>query len=160
MFVAKKVFLTQGVGRHREKLTSFEMALRDAGIADQNLVRVSSIFPPHCRIIPRKEGVKKLRSGAVTFVVMSENATHTPTNPARLPSTRTPNTTRAKAKRQPRMNSDSSVVLTARPPSRTARDSGAARSRFHIPSFRCSSRPTPISIATKRMNWTPIPAKE
>lgn len=78
MFVAKRVFLTKGVGRHREKLTSFEMALRDAGIADQNLVRVSSIFPPHCRIIPRKEGVKKLRSGAVTFVVMSENATNEP----------------------------------------------------------------------------------
>jgi arginine decarboxylase len=78
MFVAKRVFLTKGVGRHREKLTSFEMALRDAGIADQNLVRVSSIFPPRCRIIPRKEGVKKLASGAVTFVVMSENATNEP----------------------------------------------------------------------------------
>jgi arginine decarboxylase len=78
MFVAKRVFLTKGVGRHREKLTSFEMALRDAGIADQNLVRVSSIFPPRCRIISRKEGSKKLRSGAVTFVVMSENATNEP----------------------------------------------------------------------------------
>ena len=78
MFVAKKVFLTKGVGRHREKLTSFEMALRDASIADQNLVRVSSIFPPHCRIISRKEGAKKLESGAVTFVVMSENATNEP----------------------------------------------------------------------------------
>ncbi len=78
MFVAKRVFLTKGVGRHREKLTSFEMALRDASIADQNLVRVSSIFPPHCRIISRKEGAKKLRSGAVTFVVMSENATNEP----------------------------------------------------------------------------------
>jgi arginine decarboxylase len=64
MFVAKKVFLTKGVGRHREKLTSFEMALRDASIADQNLVRVSSIFPPHCRSISRKEGAKKLQSGA------------------------------------------------------------------------------------------------
>src|SRR5512141_2240825 len=78
MFDAKKVFLTQGVGRHREKLTSFEMALRDASIADQNLVRVSSIFPPHCRIISRREGAKKLQSGAVTFVVMSENATNEP----------------------------------------------------------------------------------
>ena len=58
------------------------------------------------------------------------------------------------------MNSDSSAVLTARLPSSTARDSGAARSRFHIPSFRCSSSPTPISIAMKRMNWTPMPANE
>jgi arginine decarboxylase len=78
MFVAKRVFLTKGVGRHREKLTSFEMALRDASIADQNLVRVSSIFPPHCKIISRREGAKKLSSGAVTFVVMSENATNEP----------------------------------------------------------------------------------
>jgi arginine decarboxylase len=78
MFVAKRVFLTKGVGRHREKLTSFEMALRNAGIADQNLVRVSSIFPPHCRIISRKAGAKRLRSGAVTFIVMSENATNEP----------------------------------------------------------------------------------
>src|SRR5205807_1669821 len=29
MFVPTKAFLTKGVGRHREKLTSFEMALRD-----------------------------------------------------------------------------------------------------------------------------------
>jgi arginine decarboxylase len=78
MFVAKRVFLTKGVGRHREKLTSFEMALRNAWIADQNLVRVSSIFPPHCKIIPRKDGARKLKSGAVTFVVMSENATNEP----------------------------------------------------------------------------------
>jgi len=31
-FVAKKVFLTRGVGVHKDKLTSFEYALRDAGI--------------------------------------------------------------------------------------------------------------------------------
>ncbi|MDP2599265.1 MAG: pyruvoyl-dependent arginine decarboxylase, partial [Deltaproteobacteria bacterium] len=50
-FVPDKVFLTKGVGRHREKLQSFEMALRDAKIAKYNLVRVSSIFPPNCKII-------------------------------------------------------------------------------------------------------------
>ncbi len=33
MFVAKRMFLTKGVGKHREKLTSFELALRSAGIA-------------------------------------------------------------------------------------------------------------------------------
>ena len=50
--IAKRLFLTKGAGRHREHLTSFELALRDAAIAAQNLVRVSSIFPPHCKIIP------------------------------------------------------------------------------------------------------------
>jgi arginine decarboxylase len=72
------VFLTKGVGVHREKLASFEGALRDAGIAAFNLVRVSSIFPPHCRILPRTRGLKMLTPGQVTFVVMSDNATCEP----------------------------------------------------------------------------------
>jgi arginine decarboxylase len=72
------MFLTKGVGKHREKLTSFELALRSAGIAACNLVRVSSIFPPRCKIIPRAEGVKELKPGQVTFVVISENSTREP----------------------------------------------------------------------------------
>ena len=64
--VPKRIFLTKGVGKHKERLTSFELALRDAGIAAQNLVRVSSIFPPHCKLIPRKEGLKYLYPGEVT----------------------------------------------------------------------------------------------
>ncbi len=76
--VPKRIFLTKGVGKHKERLTSFELALRDAGIAAQNLVRVSSIFPPHCKLISRKEGVKYLHSGEVTFAVVAENSTHEP----------------------------------------------------------------------------------
>ena len=74
----RRVFLTKGVGVHREKLASFEGALRDAGIAAFNLVRVSSIFPPGCRILPRAKGLKTLSPGQVTFVVMSDNATCEP----------------------------------------------------------------------------------
>ena len=54
-FVPKEMFFTKGVGKHREKLTSFELALRSAGIAACNLVRVSSIFPPNCRILSRAQ---------------------------------------------------------------------------------------------------------
>ncbi len=72
------MFLTKGVGKHREKLTSFELALRSAGIASCNLVRVSSIFPPRCKLIPRSEGVKELKPGQVAFVVISENSTREP----------------------------------------------------------------------------------
>ncbi len=72
------MFLTKGVGKHREKLTSFELALRSAGIASCNLVRVSSIFPPRCKLVPRTEGIKELRPGQVTFCVMSENSTREP----------------------------------------------------------------------------------
>lgn len=76
--VPTKVFLTKGVGKHREKLSSFEMALRSAGIAQFNLVRVSSIFPPHCKLITPQEGLKLLRPGQILHVVMSENGTNEP----------------------------------------------------------------------------------
>ncbi len=78
MLVAKKIFLTKGVGKHKERLTSFELALRDAGIAATNLVRVSSIFPPRCKLISRREGQKHLEPGQVVFAVISENATKEP----------------------------------------------------------------------------------
>ncbi|HKN47266.1 MAG TPA: pyruvoyl-dependent arginine decarboxylase, partial [Candidatus Polarisedimenticolia bacterium] len=64
-YVPKKLHLTKGVGKHREKLSSFEMALRSAGIASYNLVRVSSIFPPHCKLISPQEGTKLLRPGQI-----------------------------------------------------------------------------------------------
>jgi len=76
--VPKKLFFTKGVGKHKERLTSFELALRDAGIASQNLVRVSSIFPPRCKIVSRKEGLKHLDHGEVVFAVIAENSTREP----------------------------------------------------------------------------------
>ena len=77
-FVAKEICLTRGVGRHREKLASFELALRDAGIAEYNLVRVSSIFPPECKLIGRKEAMVKLSPGQVLYAVIAESATNEP----------------------------------------------------------------------------------
>src|SRR5260370_30194650 len=74
--VPKKIFFTKGVGKHRERLTSFELALRDAGIAAQNLVRVSSIFLPNCKMLVRKECVKYLSPVEVVFAVVAENSTH------------------------------------------------------------------------------------
>src|ERR1700740_1167502 len=76
--VPKKIFFTKGNGKHKERLTSFELALRDAGIASQNLVRVSSIFPPRCRVISRKEGLKYLDHGEVVFAVIAENSSSEP----------------------------------------------------------------------------------
>jgi len=76
--VPKRIFLTKGVGKHKERLTSFELALRDAGIAAQNLVRVSSIFPPNCKLVPRKEGLPYLSPGEVVFAVVAENSTREP----------------------------------------------------------------------------------
>jgi arginine decarboxylase len=76
--VPKRVFFTKGVGKHRERLTSFELALRDAGIASQNLVRVSSIFPPQCKLLSRTQGLKYLHHGEVAFAVVAENSTREP----------------------------------------------------------------------------------
>jgi arginine decarboxylase len=73
IYVPTKMFLTNGLGRDREKLISFEKALRDASIASYNLVTVSSIFPPQAELVPREDGVKMLEkySGGIVFCVMS-----------------------------------------------------------------------------------------
>lgn len=76
--VPRKMFLTRGVGVHKEKLTSFEMALREAGIAHFNIVRVSSIFPPRCKIIPKTEGLQLLQPGEIVFAVLAEMSTNEP----------------------------------------------------------------------------------
>ena len=74
--VPTHMFLTKGVGIHKEKLTSFEEALRSAGIAYCNLVSVSSILPPDCKIIPRKRGEKLLNPGEITYCVMARSDTN------------------------------------------------------------------------------------
>lgn len=76
--IPKKIFFTKGVGKHKDKLQSFELALRNAGIERCNLVNVSSIFPPNCQIISREDGLKLLESGQITFCVMYRNSTNEP----------------------------------------------------------------------------------
>lgn len=78
MYIPAKIFLTKGVGIHRDKLASFEVALRDAGIEKYNLVYVSSILPPNCKIIPRDDGLKLLSAGQITFCVMARSETQEP----------------------------------------------------------------------------------
>lgn len=73
--IPSKAFLTKGKGQHKEKLASFELALRSGGIAPFNLVKVSSIFPPQCKLISKEEGLKLLKPGQVVFLVISECAT-------------------------------------------------------------------------------------
>jgi arginine decarboxylase len=78
MFVPTRVFFTKGVGRHREYLSSFELALRDASIAASNIVAVSSIVPPHCKRVSVEDGVRALSPGEIVFAVMARNATNEP----------------------------------------------------------------------------------
>ena len=76
--VPGRLFLTKGVGRHREKLHSFELALRDAGIAHLNLVVVSSVLPPGCEVVSKEKGLGQLEPGEITYVVMARNETNEP----------------------------------------------------------------------------------
>ncbi len=76
--IPEKIFLTKGVGSHKERLTSFELALRDAGIASYNLVYVSSIVPPNCHVLPRAEVLGLLKPGQILFCVMSRIDTNEP----------------------------------------------------------------------------------
>ena len=78
MYVPGRIFLTKGVGRHKEKLASFEMALRSAGIASFNLVSVSSIYPPGCRLIKASEGLNHVAAGQILHAVISKNETCEP----------------------------------------------------------------------------------
>lgn len=78
MYVPTKIFFTKGVGRSKEYLTSFELALRSAGIEKCNLVTVSSIYPIGCKRITKEEGLKILQAGQITFCVMARNSTNEP----------------------------------------------------------------------------------
>lgn len=76
--VPTAMFFTNGAGKHRHKLQAFEAALRNAGIAPFNLVKVSSIFPPRCRIVPRSKGLAQLQPGGIVHCVMAEEHTNEP----------------------------------------------------------------------------------
>ena len=71
-------FLTKGVGKHKEHLASFEVALRDAGISAYNLVTVSSIIPPGCKQVTREQGAQMLKPGEIVFLVLARNSTNEP----------------------------------------------------------------------------------
>ena len=76
--VPTKMFFTKGVGVHKDKLAAFEAALRDAGIEKFNLVYVSSILPPNCKIVTKEEGLTYFKPGQIVFCVMARSETNEP----------------------------------------------------------------------------------
>ena len=78
LLVPKRVFFTKGAGSHKKELRSFELALRNAGIERCNLVQVSSILPPNCKVISRVKGLAELVSGMITFTVMARCCSNEP----------------------------------------------------------------------------------
>jgi arginine decarboxylase len=77
-YVPKAMFFTKGKGIHKDQLTSFELALREGKISDVNIVMVSSIKPPNCKIITINEGRKYLNNGQIIFAVMAKSSTNEP----------------------------------------------------------------------------------
>jgi len=47
--IPTKFFLVSGIGEGNTPLTAFDRALLNAGIANTNLLKVTSILPPYCR---------------------------------------------------------------------------------------------------------------
>lgn len=78
MVVPTKIFFTRGVGVHKDRLASFELALRNAGIERCNLVYVSSIFPPKAKEVSREEGLGQIQAGQIVYCVMARNETNEP----------------------------------------------------------------------------------
>jgi arginine decarboxylase len=78
VFVPTKLFLTRGVGEHREELQSFELALRKAEIAMLNLAKISSIYPPNCKLISKEKGLRLMYPGQITFCVLARASSNEP----------------------------------------------------------------------------------
>ena len=76
--VPRKIIFTSGIGTHTEYLESFESALRDAGIEKFNLVTVSSILPPGCEFVSKKDGLSELCPGEIVFCVLSRISSDEP----------------------------------------------------------------------------------
>lgn len=76
--VPHAVFFTKGVGRHKYRLQSQELAFRHAGIEKFNLVQSTGILPARCKVIPVVEGIRRLIPGQIVYSVVSESSADEP----------------------------------------------------------------------------------
>jgi arginine decarboxylase len=78
LFTPRRLFFTSGTGTHETQRAAMQRAMRQAGVADCNFVKVSSVIPPACEIVPRAVGLRMLRPGAITHAVIAEGETNEP----------------------------------------------------------------------------------
>ncbi len=76
--IPSRLFFTKGVGEEKDKLASFEAALRKAGIEKYNIVNVSSIVPPRCKTLSREDGLSLLKPGQIIHCVLARSETNEP----------------------------------------------------------------------------------
>lgn len=77
-WVPNRVFFVSGVGVHAMERVALQHAMRRAGVADSNLLKVSSVIAPECRIIPADDGRKLLRPGNIVCAVIATAQTDEP----------------------------------------------------------------------------------
>ena len=70
-----KIYLTTGKGEGPTPLAAFDAALRDAGVANYNLICLSSVIPPHSEIVPTKFAPPGDEYGHRLYVVMARHDT-------------------------------------------------------------------------------------
>lgn len=70
----KAISLVAGSGEGLTELTAFDRALMDAGIANLNFIRVTSILPADASVIP----VPQVTPGTLVPAVYARMASHTP----------------------------------------------------------------------------------
>lgn len=63
------ITLTKGTGTGETKIAAFDAALFDAGIANYNLIRLSSVIPPNSKIKITKAEIKPDEFGHKLYVV-------------------------------------------------------------------------------------------
>lgn len=72
--------VTKGIGTGPTKLAAFDAALNDAGVANYNLLRLSSVIPPKTKISTSSKALSNLPGawGDRLYVVMAEMRVDTP----------------------------------------------------------------------------------
>lgn len=81
-----KIYVAPGIGTGPTKLAAFDAALNDAGVANYNIIRLSSVIPPATAIInqnaPLPPEVMPGGWGDRLYVVMAEMRVDTPNTEA------------------------------------------------------------------------------
>jgi arginine decarboxylase len=77
-FVPTRVFFVNGTGVDKEERVATQRAMWQAGVGECNLVKVSSVIAPGCRIIPAEEGRQLLQPGNMVFAVIAMAKTDEP----------------------------------------------------------------------------------
>jgi arginine decarboxylase len=77
-WVPTRVFMVSGVGVHEHERVALQHAMRSAGVADCNLLKVSSVIAPGVRIISAEEGMRLLRPGNIVTAVIATAQTDQP----------------------------------------------------------------------------------